>query len=414
VDSLHGCRVLRLRPSSVGPDTEIGRCLSGWGLEHETVSSVRDAIARLLGSATQHTPFEVLILDEPEVSDEMERFVDSLDRDLGLFGLTVLMRCPHGADVRPDSALGRRAHLLRTPLDKALLFNALHASFAGAHDDTVISFAEHVGRRRPPGREVRVLVAEDNATNRMVIGRILERAGFRHRLVHDGQQVLEALEKESFDLAIVDMQMPGLSGIEAYKLYRFAHADDPHPVPFVVLSANATVEARRQARDAGIDHYLTKPVASSQLLRAIAEVTGGTRATGTEPEPATAGAGGAEANDELDPSQLADLLALASGGDFGDRLVEGFRADGASLLEQMDGTLRAGEAERFRELAHAFKGSAANLGLIALTRQAAGIEQLSDTELSSDGRRHMSALAQGLDRALEALAAELQHRRTTG
>jgi two-component system sensor histidine kinase RpfC len=282
----------------------------------------------------------------------------------------------------------------------------------GTHDDTVISFAEHVGRRRPGGREVRVLVAEDNATNRMVIGRILERAGFRHRLVDDGHEVLEALEEEPFDVAIVDMQMPGLSGVEAYKLYRFAHPDEARPVPFIVLTANATVEARRAAREAGIEHYLTKPVGSAQLLRAIAEVTG------THPGPRPEAAADrpvrepAEIGDELDPSQLNDLLALAPGHDFGERLIQGFRSDAATLLEQMDGTLQACETESFRDLAHAFKGSAANLGLVALSRQAAAMEKLTDLELSSSGHRQLGTLEEGVERALQALATELQRRRT--
>jgi two-component system sensor histidine kinase RpfC len=244
----------------------------------------------------------------------------------------------------------------------------------------------------------------------MVIGRILERAGFRHRLVTDGHQVLEALEEERFDVVIVDMQMPGLSGIEAYKLYRFAHADERDPVPFIVLTANATVEARRQARDAGIEHYLTKPVASPQLLRAIAEATGGAAAGAWESAGGNPPRDKAGDDDQLDPSQLSDLLGMASTSDFGERLVEGFRSDAGMLLEQMDQALQTGETERFRDLAHAFKGSAANLGLTALSHQAALVQELTDIELSAGGHGHLGTLEQALERALQALSAELQRR----
>ena len=139
----------------------------------------------------------------------------------------------------------------------------------------MINLSHYFARKQQLGQPLRVLVAEDNSINRMVIGRILERAGYHHQLVKNGQQALDALEQASFDLVIVDMHMPEVGGLDAYRMYRFAHASDDNPIPFIMLTANATQEARNACEEVGIEYFLTKPISSSKLLDTLARAAAG-------------------------------------------------------------------------------------------------------------------------------------------
>ncbi|MBA4383080.1 MAG: hybrid sensor histidine kinase/response regulator, partial [Sideroxydans sp.] len=110
--------------------------------------------------------------------------------------------------------------LLRFPLDKTLLFNALHGVMAPRPVTGVISFKDHYEKLNKEKRGVRILVADDNGTNRKIIARILEHGGHKVELVEDGEQALDKLEQKRFDLMILDMSMPQMGGLDVVKLHR--------------------------------------------------------------------------------------------------------------------------------------------------------------------------------------------------
>ena len=97
-------------------------------------------------------------------------------------------------------------------------------------------------------RGARILVAEDNPTNQRVAQLILESGGHRVTIVENGEEALEALEPGTFDLALFDLSMPVVSGLEALKLYRFS---TPNPIPILILSANVTTDAIAECERAG-------------------------------------------------------------------------------------------------------------------------------------------------------------------
>ena len=397
-EHLPDCRVLRLRPPAQA-DGEVSQWLQGWGIASDTVASLAAAHRRLADPARRGSA-EVLLLERFPLDGETTTFLATLGDDPSL----TLIVLPAASDA--DSAKARlpgRAHVLSEPLDKTHLFNALHASHQRAVGATVVSLTERMERRSLLARVagLRVLVAEDHPTNRLVIGHILEQAGVRCRLVEDGQQALDALEAEHFDLAILDMHLPNLGGIEAFQLYRFAHAGASPQLPFILLTANALAEARAQAQAAGIDYFMTKPFLSADLLRTIAEATGGATApAGTPPAPAVP-------TGQIDPAPLADLFAVASSRDFGKQLVAGFEADGRGLLAQMTAALEAGDGYALRERAHALQGSAAALGLLPLRDQARRLHAANEETLRTEGHGLVAEIAEAFDPALLRLREEV-------
>src|SRR5947207_7412528 len=115
-------------------------------------------------------------------------------------------------------------------------------------------------------RGARILVAEDNSTNQRVTQMILESGGHRATIVANGELALDALERGSFDLALFDLSMPGVSGLEAIKLYRYTTSK---PIPILILSANVTTGIIAECQSAGCAEFIAKPVRPSTLLGAI-------------------------------------------------------------------------------------------------------------------------------------------------
>jgi signal transduction histidine kinase/ActR/RegA family two-component response regulator len=119
------------------------------------------------------------------------------------------------------------------------------------------------------GAPWRVLVAEDNPVNQLVLRRLLEGDGCAIAFASDGLEALELLTLEPFDLVLMDCQMPRMNGYEAARAVREGRAGDPR-VPILALTASALPEDERAALEAGMDGYLTKPIRRAELLRSMA------------------------------------------------------------------------------------------------------------------------------------------------
>src|SRR5207244_5397812 len=127
------------------------------------------------------------------------------------------------------------AAILELPLDKRRLFNVLHSVAASDETREGVVRLQDYARRGEGGRRLRVLVADDNPTNREVIGKILERGGVSALLVNDGEQALDAIEHEPFDAVLLDRNMPGTGGIEALQAIRLMTRGGER-LPVMILS----------------------------------------------------------------------------------------------------------------------------------------------------------------------------------
>jgi signal transduction histidine kinase/response regulator of citrate/malate metabolism len=129
--------------------------------------------------------------------------------------------------------------------------------------------ADSAGNTALAARPLRILVAEDNPTIRLLISTRLSRSGHQVELAADGAQAVAALHRAEHDLVLMDMQMPGVDGLEAARRIR-ALPGPPGRVPIIAITADVTAQSRADARRAGIDDYLLKPIDWSELERAIA------------------------------------------------------------------------------------------------------------------------------------------------
>jgi two-component system sensor histidine kinase RpfC len=123
-------------------------------------------------------------------------------------------------------------------------------------------------------KNLRLLVAEDSNINRYLISETLNRAGYQVMMHENGQSALEQLQKEQIDMAILDMQMPMLTGIDIVKHVRKNHGIN-QSMPIIILTANRTPQARNTSIEAGADAFLTKPIDTSQLIQTIQDLASG-------------------------------------------------------------------------------------------------------------------------------------------
>ena len=237
------------------------------------------------------------------------------------------------------------------------------------------------------GQSCRILVAEDNAVNRKVTGMILDNAGHRVDMVSNGAQALEALEIRNYDLVIVDMQMPVMGGLDALKMYRMAHHARAEHLPFLVLTANATVDARRMCEEAGADAYLTKPVDSRQLLHNVAQLTHLHEVNQHEVRSQHS-----EGIEIFDDSVLLELDAIRNRPGALRDIIQLFNADAEEMLLSLKDDWRRADVYDFKDHAHALKGSAANVGANSIARTCSLASSLTPGSIQSEGQRILEEL----------------------
>jgi len=385
--------------------------LSGWGVHVTSVDRSAQAFARIVGSSNARTPFDFILVVSERLDIDTAGFARAVQSDSTIreSRLILVTRGEDGGE--PVASEGYSA-TLPAPVDKRMLFNALHFSRAGTPEDdpSVGRLVEKYRRKNVGGRKLRVLVAEDNRTNQMVIGKILERAGHDFKIVANGEEVLDALKGQAFDIALLDLHMPVMGGVEAAKLSRFLSPGSPR-MPIVALTADATAEARAECAEAGMDACLTKPIDSVKLFDLFESlVPAGTsvRRIAEESTPGTEEEGGAapEGQEEtpcLDPRYLQELSDLGGNSDFVIRLAWTFLKGSKEKLRGLERAVADRDIERARELAHALKGNSGQIGALALMQACDRFSGIAAGELERYGEAYLEELKEELSRARTAL-----------
>jgi two-component system sensor histidine kinase RpfC len=343
-------------------------------------------------------------------AESAERDVTRLRRQLGSKPLPVALCAPATSDIhRTPIVQGGYSSVLSLPAAKRMLFNTLYAFTAADQADGVVFISDYL-KRREGGRRLKVLVADDNAVNRTVLAKILERASHELTLVESGEEALDAIQAERFDIAIIDRNMPGIAGVEAVRALRVMELGGRR-LPVIVLSADVTEEARREAIDAGADLYLTKPVQATKLLESLLTLCVPAETGARSPaEPAAPSHASASV---LDYEQLTLLEGLGSRSDFMERLIGVFVEDSGTLMDRMDIALDARRFGELRSLVHSLRGSAGSIGAERLTRACGQLQECAEGELRLRGKLHLRELRGDLDQTRAELTDYLKKRKSS-
>jgi two-component system sensor histidine kinase RpfC len=219
----------------------------------------------------------------------------------------------------------------------------------------------------------RLLLAEDNGVNRKILTAILAGGGCDVTAVEDGHAALEAMLMGTFDLVLLDLNLPKIAGLDVARLYRFGRPGAGR-APVVALTADASPERRDECLEAGMARCLTKPIAPDALLAAVADVLNADDAAGAKQREEAQAKQREETpaktpqavRDAVLSSSALDALARLGGESFLREVIEQFMAEGGETAERMTRAVECGDLAAFRHEAHAFESSAGNVGAVAL------------------------------------------------
>ena len=265
----------------------------------------------------------------------------------------------------------------------------------------VIEFGDPFVRHRARTRSLQLLIADDQPANITVLQRLLEKAGHQPIAVDSGEGVLEAIEQGDFDAVIIDLHMPGVSGLDVLKQVRVMQAGRTL-TPFIVLSADATTTTLRQCEQAGARAFLTKPISITRLLDTLAEIAG---AVGQERVGMTnpAVAHREDISAVIAPDVLRELGELQLGPDFLALFVAECLRDALTIIGELEKTGLAGRWDAFRDACHALKGVAGNMGAVQLAASASEAMRLGNWQLPREWRERVRRLREQLENARASL-----------
>jgi CheY-like chemotaxis protein/HPt (histidine-containing phosphotransfer) domain-containing protein len=319
-------------------------------------------------------------MDGLELAREIRRGEDR--RALPLLLLTSIGRL---AEARGASEFSAQ---LGKPVKSSQLYDALVRVLA-ARTPPDAGPARHEARSRPGAVTLRLLVAEDNAVNRQLALALLGKLGYRADVVENGREALDALERERYDVVLMDVQMPELDGLEATRRIRerFGSNDAPR---IIAMTANAMEGDRDDCLAAGMDDYLSKPIRPDELSRALARC---------RPAPAA---------ETLDDAALGKLASSLGGGDEGREavreLVDMFLDDAATQMATLHSAVERGDAEAACRTAHTLKSSGATFGARPFAELCRELEALAGDARLDAAAALLGRADQEWERAREALS----------
>ena len=266
-ESIQGLRVLIVDDNET--NREIVRYqVASWGMENETAASASEAYAKLLKGVQRGKPFDIAVLDMQMPEMDGLALAGEIRGTDCLAGLKLIMLTSLSeASLRRSYESAGIAACLTKPVKQSQLLDCFMNVLSAGVVELVPS--PPVSEPSPRGTK-RILLAEDNAVNQRVTLAQLQRLGYKASAVSNGAEALEVLTHKSFDLVLMDCQMPRMDGYEATAAIRRAEGDKRHTT-VIALTANAMRGEREKCLAAGMDDYISKPVRLENLGDVLAK-----------------------------------------------------------------------------------------------------------------------------------------------
>ena len=231
-----------------------------WGMETTVVGTGDEALRQLT-----ETTYDVALLDAQLPERDGFELAHQLRQHPSHASLPIVMLS--SVHKHPPTDPPEQVNWLRKPVKRANLFNVL-LSFFQERDRTGPETEK--GLASSNAHPYRVLLAEDDAVNRKMTTRLLEKMGHEIHTVSDGVEVLDAVREQTYDVILMDVQMPEMDGLEATRRLRDEHPTEEQPY-IVALTASVMEEDRSRCREAGMDAFLSKPVQKEDLTGTFEE-----------------------------------------------------------------------------------------------------------------------------------------------
>ncbi|MDA8256199.1 MAG: response regulator [Betaproteobacteria bacterium] len=293
-----------------------------------------------------------------------------------------------------DDKMGRAAFAayINKPIKPAALLDVLLHAMRVAPMVAEVSPPVPVATRLADSLPLDILVAEDNTVNQKVVQQLLAHLGYRADVVASGIEVLDALDRQNYDVILMDVQMPDMDGLEATRRLKLRFGREAAP-KVIAMTASAMLGDREKCLAAGMDAYVSKPVELDQIRAVLTAVCQGRVTT-----PSSANENPSDETPVIDRRRIEQLRDLqdAQQPRMLAELIAMFLADSPEHLQQLTAAIHRGDPARLADLAHRYLSSVENLGARRMRGHCMELERM--------GRAGSVA---GADRILEQLQREL-------
>ncbi|MCU7891237.1 MAG: response regulator [Candidatus Thiodiazotropha sp. (ex Ustalcina ferruginea)] len=380
---------------------KINQPLKLWDIDNDAISTEHELIERVSQTDPSSSQLPLVLLDANHLDDDIQQLVSRIKRSTNDHAHLILIDTNErfqSFNIPPDIG-----SIVQNLDNRRQLYNAIHSIFLDTELPDGVQSIESWEQQQDQNR-LKILVAEDTSVNRLILGEMLTKAGYEVELFEDGERALQRFEEVEFDLAILDMQMPRIGGLDVIREYK-AGLGLINDIPFIVLTANISKDAEMQA---GADVYLQKPIDIKALINQIQRLTGqdnkvsdpsqGTYKVSRKTTPFTS-----KRQEYLNKDTLDELTRLSSREDFFEELVNNFLTDIYSCIDRMEIALDEMDITQITDDAHAIKGAAGNIGAIYLLEKAAKLNRSSSEEIRRNGNQYLSEIVTIFDETRVAL-----------
>jgi PAS domain S-box-containing protein len=362
-----------------------------WGMVPSTVASPLEALDRVRHGER----FDVAVLDMSMPGLDGIGLAAEIRRRRPAEELPIVLLTSLGQ--RQATAAAREVPLqacLTKPIKAGALYDTLVTVLSGAGRVSAAP-APEAPAPRPSSPGLRLLVAEDHPVNQRVIMRLVQHLGHRVDLVTSGMEAVQAVAEREYDVVLMDIQMPGLDGVEAAR--RIVAARGTSALPRIIaMTANAMPGDRERYVAAGMDGYLAKPVELDALASTLTQV----HRLVSDTDAAL------RADSVLDLARLEHLRALQDDAQptLVRELIDQFIAEASMQVQRIADAAQLGDAALLRGIAHRFLSATQNIGAHRLSRLCEELERLARAEHLAPAAELVQALPGESERAVRALA----------
>ncbi len=405
---LRGTRVLVVDDNATNRRI-LEEILSRWGMEPTVVDGGNAAMHALNHALQRGAPFHFALIDFQ--MPDLDGFgLAAMIKERPEFGTTTILMLSsvgHSTDTLRSRQLGISAYLTK-PVRQSVLLDAILAMPRGGgalpHSRRVFDMEPAA----PAARALQILLAEDNVINQRVVTALLEKQGHTVTVVGDGQQAVVVAASGTFDVVLMDVQMPVMDGLEATAAIRAAERLSGGHLPIIALTAHAMKGDREICLNAGMDGYLSKPINVAELMALTESLTRKVSRETAAIAPPTAPPAPAPVVPALDLKEVLERVG-------GDRallveIAQLFRDEAPRMMARIRRSIDGNDPLELEHAAHSLKGACSNLGAGPAANAALMLELRGRSGTLDGVTSQFEALAreaERLDAALLGLSEEL-------
>jgi len=370
--------------------------LENWRMNPHAVGGAREAMLALKDATERRQPFELILLDV--MMQDVDGFglahAMRLEADFRSVPIIFLSSAHHKGDMLRCRELGRAVFLVK-PVKGSELTKAISKLLRISWPKQTVRVEVSPGRQHAGVTGLSILLAEDNPINQNVAIHMLQNMGHQVTVVDNGLEAVEFTDKQSFDMVLMDVQMPGMDGYEATSKIRMRERHTGRHMPIIAITAHAMKGVQEDCLAAGMDGYITKPMRAKDLYHAIASVTALVSPLKVDPA--------AEMADAEVFDRRALLERLSQRHDLVRKMVGLFRSERPRMMASLKEALASGNAQVLASAAHAMKGAIGNLGALQAYAEVREIEELARRNQLPEAAAVLTKLERDIGRFQDAL-----------